>query len=63
MAKQKPERSRVFVPIPPNWDTMTREERDAAVLEMAAALQRQLGVTTGKDGSRKAEDGQPKPED
>jgi len=56
MAKPKPQRSRVFIPIPPNWDNLTQEQRDAAVLEMAEALQRQLGVTNGKVDQRKAVD-------
>jgi len=63
MAKPKPQRSRVFIPIPSNWDGMTQEQRDAAVLEMAEALQRQLGVTKGKVDQRKAEDGPPKAQD
>ena len=56
MAKPKPQRSRVFIPIPPNWDNLPQEQRDAAVLEMAEALQRQLGVTNGKVDQRKAVD-------
>jgi hypothetical protein len=56
MAKPKPQRSRVFIPIPSNWDNLTQEQRDAAVLEIAEALQRQLGVTNGKVDQRKAVD-------
>jgi hypothetical protein len=56
MAKPKPQRSRVFIPIPSNWDNLTQEQRDAAVLEIAEALQRQLGVTNGKIDQRKAVD-------
>ena len=63
MAKPKPQRSRVFIPIPSNWDNLTQEQRDAAVLEIAEALQRQLGVTNGKVDQRKAEDGPPKAQD
>ena len=63
MAKPKPARSRVFLPIPADWDRMTDGEKHAASLAMAEALQRQLGVTKGKVDPRKAEDGQPKPED
>jgi hypothetical protein len=46
----------VFIPIPSNWDNLTQEQRDAAVLEIAEALQRQLGVTNGKVDQRKAVD-------
>ena len=56
MAKPQPQRSRVFIPIPSNWDRMTQEQRVAAVFEIAEALQRQLGVTNGKIDQRKAVD-------
>jgi len=33
---------RAFIQIPPNWNDLTEEEQQAASLEMARALQRQL---------------------
>jgi hypothetical protein len=40
---------RFFVAFPPNFDDMTPEEQDAAMLEMAYEIQRQLGVTPIED--------------
>jgi len=38
---QKPPK-RAFIRIPPNWKDLTEEQKQAAGLEMARALQRQL---------------------
>ena len=45
MAPKKPERKRLFLPIPPDWDKMTDAEKDAAASAITTQMQRQMGIT------------------
>ncbi len=46
------DKRKVHVPIPPNWATMTPEQKKAAASEMATAIQRGLGVPEDKVGPK-----------
>jgi hypothetical protein len=46
-------KKKVHVAIPPNWATMTPEQQNAALSDMATALQRGLGVPEDKVGPKK----------